>query len=218
MAHIIAIENLSFGYHKTPGLLNSINLSLDEPGIYEIFGSNGSGKTTLIAIVAGMIENYSGRVQLFNIDIKRSKSYKIKCGFCLDPSFLIDKLKVIEYIEFVGAIYHLSISDAKERARFLTNMLGIDVKQGELIETLSAGEKNKVCICAALLNDPQLIVLDEPFAHLDSYSLENFKNYLDENKNCKTIIYTSPIDCTYELKHRMRIKIINGVLIPEKPA
>ena len=215
MSHLISIENLSFGYHKTPKLLNSLNLSIDEPGIYEIFGSNGSGKTTFITILAGLVENYSGKVEIFDIDIKYSKSYKIQCGFCLDPSFLIDKLKVREYLEFVGVICRLNMSDIKNRTRFLSNMLGIDDKQDSLIESLSTGEKIKVCLSAALLNDPRLIVLDEPFAHLDSDSMNNLKDYLIDNESSKTIIYTSPSEEICSLRHRMIFKIINGVLILE---
>ncbi|WP_455995211.1 ABC transporter ATP-binding protein [Phocaeicola barnesiae] len=149
--------------------------------IVGLVGNNGAGKTTLFRLMLDLLKADDGCVRIGDIEVSRSEEWKEFTGAYLDESFLIDYLTPEEYFHFIGKICGLDAATVDERlSAYERFMNGEILGQKKFIRNLSAGNKQKVGILAALLNRPQLLVLDEPFNFLDPSSQSALKHLLRE--------------------------------------
>jgi len=149
--------------------------------IVGLVGNNGAGKTTLFRLMLDLLKADEGHVCIDDIEVSRSEEWKEFTGAYLDESFLIDYLTPEEYFHFIGKICGLDAATVDERlSAYERFMNGEILGQKKFIRNLSAGNKQKVGILAALLNRPQLLVLDEPFNFLDPSSQSALKHLLRE--------------------------------------
>lgn len=149
--------------------------------IVGLVGNNGAGKTTLFRLMLDLLKADEGHVCISDIEVSRSEEWKEFTGAYLDESFLIDYLTPEEYFHFIGKICGLDAATVDERlSAYERFMNGEILGQKKFIRNLSAGNKQKVGILAALLNRPQLLVLDEPFNFLDPSSQSALKHLLRE--------------------------------------
>ncbi len=177
----IHIHNLQKKY-GTQTALDINDLQIGKGELCGIVGNNGAGKTTWLRLMLDLIEPTSGNVQLDGKPVARSDHWKVFTGSYLDDGFLIDFLTPEEYFSFTARLYGLSQSEVDERlvrfSRFLSDeVLG----QKKYIRNLSAGNKQKVGIVAAMITQPGLLILDEPFNYLDPSSQILMKRLLKQD-------------------------------------
>jgi ABC-2 type transport system ATP-binding protein len=174
----IYIENLQkrFG-EKVAVDIESYDIPQGE--MLGLVGNNGAGKTTLFRLMLDLLQANEGRVLLGDIDVTKSEEWKEHVGAFIDDSFLIDYLTPEEYFYFVGRMYRIPKEQIDERlTQYERLMNGEVLGQKKLIRNLSAGNKQKVGIIAALLHQPEVVILDEPFNFLDPSSQSVMKHVL----------------------------------------
>ena len=162
-------------------VLNISNLSVSKGESFGLVGNNGAGKTTFFRLILDLIEPSNGEVLIENQPVVRNDEWKSITGSFLDEGFLIDFMTTEEYFSFVGKLYHKSEGDM---ALFLESMKDFfnDEILGskKLIRDFSKGNQKKIGIAAALIGDPKILILDEPFTALDPSSQIRLKRFLTD--------------------------------------
>lgn len=144
-----------------------------------LVGNNGAGKTTMFRMLLDLLKPDEGTVMIDGIEPSQSEDWKQFTGAYIDEGFLIDYLTPEEYFAFLGKISGIAQADIDNRLQALENLAGGEVLgQKKLIRNLSAGNKQKVGIMAALVRQPRLLILDEPFNFLDPTSQHVLKHTL----------------------------------------
>jgi ABC-2 type transport system ATP-binding protein len=175
---IIQIDRLQKSYGPLKALeIESLTIMRGET--FGIVGNNGAGKTTLFSLVLDLIRPTSGAVFVDGKQVGQDgEEYKRYTGSYLDESFLIDFLTVSEYWHFVGRLYGLTAEEIDRRVAVYEPLIASNAGRDSLIRDLSRGMAKKVGIVAALLPEPRLLILDEPFANLDPGSQMHLKRFL----------------------------------------
>ena len=175
-------------------VLNVDSLTIPQGESFGLVGNNGAGKTTLFRLILDLIPSDSGEVMLDNAPVARRDEWKSIVGSFLDEGFLIDFLTPEEYFKFVGKLYNKSEGDI---ALFLEGMKDFFndeiLSDKKLIRDLSKGNQKKVGIAAALISDPKILILDEPFTALDPSSQIRLKRLLNDlqEKDHMTMLISS---------------------------
>ena len=211
----IIIENLrkNFG-EKTAVNINQFEIPSGQ--ILGLVGNNGAGKSTLFRLMLDLIKADEGRVLMGSTDVSQTEEWKNWTGAFVDESFLIDYLTPEEYFQFVARISGTSDEEYQSfLARFEHFMAGELMGQNKLIRNLSAGNKQKVGIVAAMLLRPKVLILDEPFNFLDPSSQSAIKNLLLEyNRETGATILVSSHNLQHTVDISPRIALLeNGVII-----
>ena len=213
MAEIL-IENVSKSYISKDGsvqALKNVNLAIESGDIFGIIGMSGAGKSTLFRLILDLIKADDGNVCMsgthkeehVEVDVSGTEAWKDWTGAFVDESFLIDYLTPDEYFQFVARISGCSDEELKAHyEKFDHFMAGEILGQKKLIRNLSAGNKQKVGIMAAMLLQPQVLILDEPFNFLDPTSQSAMKGLLRSyNENTGATILVS----SHNLQHTVDI-------------
>lgn len=224
----IQLENLKkcFG-DKTA--VDIQNFTINDGEIIGLVGNNGAGKTTLFRLMLDLLKADEGNVKMFpnkqqaeNEDIPSeinpsvSEDWKMLTGAYIDNSFLIDFLTAEEYFEFIGKVSGLSKEQTEERLKDFEHIMNGEVLgQKKYIRDFSAGNKQKVGIIAALLNRPQLVVLDEPFNFLDPSSQNQLKRLITEfNQSTGATVLISSHNLQHTVEISTRVALLeHGVII-----
>jgi ABC-2 type transport system ATP-binding protein len=211
----IIIENLrkNFG-EKTAVNINQFEIPSGQ--ILGLVGNNGAGKSTLFRLMLDLIKADEGRVLMGSTDVSQTEEWKSWTGAFVDESFLIDYLTPDEYFQFVARISGTPNEEYQSfLARFEHFMAGELMGQNKLIRNLSAGNKQKVGIVAAMLLRPKVLILDEPFNFLDPSSQSAIKNLLLEyNRETGATILVSSHNLQHTVDISPRIALLeNGVII-----
>ncbi|MBR5481235.1 MAG: ABC transporter ATP-binding protein [Bacteroidaceae bacterium] len=211
----IIIENLrkNFG-EKTAVNINQFEIPSGQ--ILGLVGNNGAGKSTLFRLMLDLIKADEGRVLMGSTDVSQTEEWKSWTGAFVDESFLIDYLTPDEYFQFVARISGTPDEEYQSfLARFEHFMAGELIGQNKLIRNLSAGNKQKVGIVAAMLLRPKVLILDEPFNFLDPSSQSAIKNLLLEyNRETGATILVSSHNLQHTVDISPRIALLeNGVII-----
>lgn len=211
----IIIENLrkNFG-EKTAVNINQFEIPSGQ--ILGLVGNNGAGKSTLFRLMLDLIKADEGRVLMGSTDVSQTEEWKSWTGAFVDESFLIDYLTPDEYFQFVARISDTPDEEYQSfLARFEHFMAGELMGQNKLIRNLSAGNKQKVGIVAAMLLRPKVLILDEPFNFLDPSSQSAIKNLLLEyNRETGATILVSSHNLQHTVDISPRIALLeNGVII-----
>jgi len=174
---ILKAERLSkyFGKgHTEIKAVDDISLELQPGELVLIMGPSGSGKTTLLSMLGGLLNPSSGSIEIENTSITRIKDSQLpairalKIGFIFQSFNLLEALTVEENILFPAQLKQNGAKNAKSRADELISLLGLEQRRSALPKTLSGGEKQRVAIARALINEPKVILADEPTGNLDS--------------------------------------------------
>lgn len=203
------------------------SLTINDGDILGLVGNNGAGKTTLFRMLLDLLKPDEGKVVLqfsssgeetVAINPAESEAWKDKTGAYIDDSFLIDFLTPEEYFAFLGKISDLSQEEVDARLKPFERFASGEIfGQKKLIRNLSAGNKQKVGIIAALFNKPQLVILDEPFNFLDPSSQNILKHVLtDYNKETGATILISSHNLQHTIDISTRITLLEkGVVIKD---
>lgn len=136
-----------------------------------IVGNNGAGKTTLFRTVLDLLPPSTGSVEIFGKPVKNSDHWKSGVHAFVDEGFLIDFLKPVEYLKFIGKAIGVNKESVTQLLQEYAEFVNDDIRDNsKMIRELSTGSKVRVGVLSTLLGDPKMIILDEPFAHLDPTS------------------------------------------------
>ena len=187
----IRTKNLSKTYdNKT--VVSNVSISLPYGGIFGVLGKNGAGKTTFLAMLMGLITPSKGEIFIFDKSFKFHK-YQILKNINFQSPYvdLPKKITVMQNLIFYARLY--DVKDTKKKILKLSEDLSITDLLNNIYGTLSSGQKTRVNLCKALLNDPKLLLLDEPTASLDVSTSEFIRKYIKnfQKKNNSTILITS---------------------------
>ncbi|MDN6968263.1 ABC transporter ATP-binding protein [Oenococcus sp. UCMA 17063] len=173
---ILKLENLNKNFNEKNSLFSGFNLEIDSPSIVELSGKNGVGKTTLLSILGGIC-SFSGTILYDEINLKNNyDSYMQKSIFISNSPFMYDYLTVKEMIDFINDLAIPSIEWRKELS-ILFEDLSLKRYENVFIKDLSLGTAQKVSIIVSMLNQPSLILLDEPFVNIDKESVKVLKDF-----------------------------------------
>jgi putative ABC transport system ATP-binding protein len=173
--------------HQEIKVLNDVSLQVETGEFLVITGSSGSGKTTLLTLLSGLDKPTSGRVFIDQQEITRASEDELAplrnrtIGFVFQSFHLIPSMTALENIMFPAELQGLT--DAETKARRLLERVGLSNRADNLPSRLSGGEKQRVSLCRAMINDPILIFADEPTGNLDSNNGRIVFEQLVEMKN-----------------------------------
>lgn len=211
------IRDLKKSYNNTTAL-DIADFRICDAGVIGLAGNNGAGKTTLFRLILDLIKADCGSVQIDGTDVARSEAWKEKVGAYLDDSFLIDYLTPEEYFHFIGKICGIDKQTIDEQITRFSHFLGEEIlSASKLIRNLSAGNKQKTGIVAALLHNPQLVLLDEPFNFLDPSSQVALKHLIkdyNQSTGATIIISSHNLNQITELCERI-ILLEHGIIIKD---
>jgi ABC-2 type transport system ATP-binding protein len=200
--HAIITENLTKSFGNVVAV-NNLNLKIPYGKTYGLLGPNGAGKTTTVRILNAIIGITSGTAKVGGFDVvAQNIDVKTICGFLPESPGLYQKLTANEFLEFIGELYYLPKEILSSRIEELIEIFDLTGRENDLLEGYSRGMKQKVCLCAALIQDPKIIFLDEPTSNLDPAATRMVKDLiLDLTKKAdKTVfICTHLLDAAEEL-------------------
>ena len=158
-----------------------IDLTIPKGELYGLLGPNGAGKTTTMRMIAGILQPTSGTVRIAGIDIQAQPLVaKAHLGFIPDRPFVYDKLTGAEFLRFVAGLYGQGGRIIERRIDELLELFELDAWKDELTEAYSHGMRQKLIISSALVQRPDVIVVDEPMVGLDPKSARLLKDLLRE--------------------------------------
>lgn len=185
MQNSIEVINLSKSY-KSKQAVNSINFKINENEIVGLLGPNGCGKTTTIGMILGLLKPTSGQVLINGIDIEKNKiSLLHKMNFISPYIELPKKLTVKQNLTVYGKLYN--INNLNDRIDYLSNKLRLNNLLDKITGELSSGQKNRASLAKALINEPTVLLLDEPTASLDPETGDFIRTFLENYKKEKKI-------------------------------
>lgn len=156
-----------------------IDLDVKHGEIFGLLGPNASGKSTTLKMILGLIEPDSGSVRVLGIDAKEDPvAVKKQVGYVPETPRLYEFLTGLEYLDFVGDIYAMKLSEKKMRIEEHLEALDLEGREGDLISSYSQGMKQKIALISAFLHKPKLLILDEPLSGLDPKSARIVKDLL----------------------------------------
>ena len=185
MQNSIEVINLSKSY-KSKQAVNNINFKINENEIVGLLGPNGCGKTTTIGMILGLLKPTSGQVLINGINIEKNKiSLLHKMNFISPYIELPKKLTVKQNLIVYGKLYN--IKNLIEQIDYLSSKLRLNKLLDKITGELSSGQKNRVSLAKALINDPTVLLLDEPTASLDPETGDFVRTFLENYKKEKKI-------------------------------
>lgn len=190
---MIQAINLQKEYDGTP-VLEIPELKIEKGEVFGLVGNNGAGKTTLFSLVLDLIRATRGKVLIDDIPVAKSEEWKALTGAYIDESFTIGYLTPDEYFNFIGELRDMNATDiSKFLAAFKEFFNDEIIGKKKYIRDLSKGNQKKVGVVGALMGNPELVVLDEPFANLDPTSQFKLRAIIKElaSQQGKTFLISS---------------------------
>lgn len=184
----LKIENVSKRYGEKVAVDN-ISLEMNEPGVFGLLGTNGAGKTTTIRMLLGILKKDSGEITWNGKEVKRKN---VNFGYLPEERGIYPKVKIFDQLVYFAELKGMKKQQAKEEINYWMGRLKVEEYKEMLAEKLSKGNQQKIQFITAILNNPELIVLDEPFSGLDPVNTELLKDVILELvKKGKYIIMSS---------------------------
>jgi ABC-2 type transport system ATP-binding protein len=197
--------------------VDGLDLGVRAGEFYALLGPNGAGKTTTLRMVIGLLRPDRGSIAVFGIDALADPiGARRIMAWVSDEPMIYDKLTPIEYLEFVAGLWTVERTAAAARASDLLSRLGLAPYADQRCEGLSKGMRQKVALAGALVHEPKLIILDEPFTGLDAASSRVVKDVLRERvkAGCAVIMTTHILDVAERMADRIGV-IANGKLVAD---
>lgn len=204
---MIEMENLTKRFGSVTAV-DDITLSVNRGEICSFLGVNGAGKTTTLRMLAGILRPTAGRIRIGEYDLaEQPLKAKQITGYIPDRPYLYPGLTGREYLYFASELYRLSHSSADQRIDALLDAYALTEWQDDLIEGYSHGMKQRLATCAAVLPEPDVLIVDEPMVGLDPHGAKLLKGYFKEYaRNGMTIfISTHSLNVAEEVSDRFAI-------------
>jgi ABC-2 type transport system ATP-binding protein len=175
---MIQLLNISKSFDGIYAVRN-LSLSVEKGEIFGLAGPNGAGKTTTIRIMTGLLRPDEGTVTIGGYSIT-DEPLKAKAilGYVPDRAFLYEKLTAREFLKFIASLYDIEKQEALRRIEALTSVFGIRDIEDELIESFSQGTRQRLLFASALIHNPEVLLIDEPFMGLDPFGVRMLKGFI----------------------------------------
>ena len=213
MQNSVIVENLSKNYFKKEAV-KEISFTINENEILGLLGPNGCGKTTTIAMMLGLLKPSNGRVVIHGLDIEKNRiSLLHKMNFISPYIELPKKLSVKENLIVYGKLYGVKL--ISERIKYLSEKLRLEEFINKKTGELSSGQKNRVSLAKALINEPSILFLDEPTASLDPETgdfVRSFIEKISKEKKMSILLASHNMDEVKRLCKNV-LMMNNGVII-----
>lgn len=199
-----------FGSKKA---VNRLNITLSN-GVYGLLGPNGAGKTTLMRLLCGIQTPTSGKIILNGKDIARlGEKYRALLGYLPQHFGYYPDFTALDFLLYVSALKGLSDKNAKRKSKELLEAVGLSEKSKHKIKTYSGGMKQRLGIAQAMLNDPRILILDEPTAGLDPKERVRFRNLISALAKDRIVILSTHIVSDIEFIAEKIIMLTSGELL-----
>jgi ABC-2 type transport system ATP-binding protein len=207
---MITIDTISKKYGKVE-VLNVAKIEIPKGQSFGLVGNNGAGKTTLFNILLDLIRPTTGLITNNNIVISQSEEWKSFTGSFIDESFLIGYLTPEEYFQFIGDLRGMNSADVAKFLFPFTDFFNDEIiGKKKYLRDLSKGNQKKAGIVAALMGNPQVIILDEPFANLDPTTQIRLKQIIKNLTETKEVtVLVSSHDLTHVTEVCERIVVLD---------
>lgn len=202
---ILSLKEVKKSFNNR-SILNDIELEIESHAIISIAGKSGSGKTTLLSIMSGLLKPDSGKVIYRGNDIykwadfTRSKYRNKKVGFIFQSFNLLSEYTVYQNIIY-PAMLNSSTRDINKQANYLIDYLGIDNIRNQLPATISGGEKQRAAIARAMINNPEIILADEPTGNLDDKTGKSIFSLFKDIRDKYNILFVIATHDKYIIKN-----------------
>lgn len=212
----IALENLTktFGQHRA---VDGLSVNVAAGTIFGLLGRNGAGKTTTIRMIMDILRPDSGTVRVLGRE--PGADTKDRIGYLPEERGLYPKMKIMDMLEFQGAIKGLSLQEARRRGSTWMDRMELGEWKGKKVEDLSKGMQQKVQFISAVMTEPEVLILDEPFSGMDPVNQEVFKDLILElNRSGSTIVFSTHVmESAEKLCHQIALiergrAVLNGPL------
>ena len=193
MLNALTILKLSKTYSNGVEALKGIDLQVEAGDFFALLGPNGAGKSTAIGIICSLVNKSSGSVEVFGHDIDTQRDSAKSCIGLVPQEFNFNQFEpVIEIVINQAGYYGIPRNEARERAEFYVQKLGLWEKRRDIARELSGGMKRRLMIARALVHEPKLLILDEPTAGVDIEIRRSMWEFMQEtNAQGTTIILTT---------------------------
>lgn len=208
---MIQVNNLSKTYNNNVKVLNITNLDIPKGQSFGLVGNNGAGKTTFFSLLLDLIQPSTGYIKNNGIQVNTSEAWKPFTAAFIDESFLIGYLTAEEYFYFIGDLRNQNKADVdallKKHEEFFNGEI---LNSKKYLRDLSKGNMKKVGIIATLIGNPEVVILDEPFANLDPTTVNRLKKIIKElADNPEVTVLVSSHDLVHTVEVCNRIVALN---------
>ena len=186
----LILDNVVKQYQNKTAV-DSLSLTL-KPGVIGLLGANGAGKTTLMRMICGILKPTQGRITFDGLDVS-DEMYRDVLGYLPQDFGYYPNFTGMDFLMYMAALKGIEKSAAKRRCRELLKAVNLDGVAGKKIKTYSGGMKQRLGIAQAILNDPKIIVLDEPTAGLDPKERVRFRNIIAQLGRDSVVILSTHI-------------------------
>lgn len=179
--NIIEISDVSFGYHPSQDVLHHLNVDIQPSTLTAVVGRSGSGKSTLLKLINGMVRPRQGVVRLggHTLDYENIHKVRLRIGYVVQHIGLFPHMTVAENIGILGRVAKRTGPEIDARVHALMDMVQLPERYlNKYPHQLSGGEQQRVGLCRALLLNPPVVLMDEPFASLDNKTKRGIYNHL----------------------------------------
>ena len=214
---MLKINNLEKTYKGGKKAVDNISIHIEKGDIYGFIGHNGAGKTTTIKCVVGILDFDKGEIF---VDGKSIKENPMECkeimAYIPDDTNLYDNLTGIQYLDFVSNIYKVDTKKKQELINKYSELFEIKDNLSDVISSYSHGMRQKLSIISALVHEPKLLILDEPFVGLDPKAAFSVKEIMRDmcQKGCAIFFSTHVLEVAQKLCNKVSI-IKNGKIVVE---
>ena len=205
---MLSINNLTKTYRGSSKGVHEVSLEIESGDIYGFIGPNGAGKTTTIKCVVGILSFQEGSITIDGVSIIDNPiECKKKFAYIPDNPDIYDYLTGIQYLNFIADIFEVSAQDREEKIKKYARAFEIEESLGDLVSSYSHGMKQKLAIISAMIHEPKLLILDEPFVGLDPQASVVFKDFMREmcSKGGAVFFSTHVLDVAERLCTRVAI-------------
>lgn len=212
---MLTIKNLTKHYKGSTKGITDLSLTIAGGDIYGFIGHNGAGKTTTIKCIVGIQDMDEGDILVDGISVKEDPmACKSKIAYIPDNPDLYEYMTGIQYLNFIADIFEVSAADRQSRIKKYGDAFEITSSLGDLISAYSHGMKQKLAIIAALVHEPKLLIMDEPFVGLDPKASVTLKEIMHNicDEGGAIFFSTHVLDVAEKLCNKVAI-IKNGELI-----
>jgi ABC-2 type transport system ATP-binding protein len=208
----LIIDRLTKQY-KNKIAVDRVSLTLKE-GVYGLLGSNGSGKTTLMRMICGVLKPTSGGVKFNGIDVSEEE-YRDSLGYLPQDFGYYPEFSAYDFLLYMASLKGLTKHRAKDKANELLRLVGLSDVAKKKIKTFSGGMKQRLGIAQAMLNNPEILILDEPTAGLDPKERINFRNLISRLGKDRIVLLSTHIVSDVEYITSTILMMKDGQIIHE---